>query len=82
MQTPVASLFSRPPPLWHYFYIFRSKLRFAVILGVELRWFDDGCEIAAIIDAAKLTPQIATQSQMGLLRESAWKSCIAKLSRG
>ena len=39
------------------------------MIGVELRLLDDGCEITAIIDAAKLTPQIATQSQMGLLRE-------------
>ena len=68
-QSPVAFLFSRPPPLWHYFYVFRSKMCSAVILGVELRWLDDGCEIATVFDEAKLTPQTATQSQIGLLRE-------------
>ena len=65
------SLFVLPPypPYEAYYNIFRSKLRFAVILGVELRWLDDGCELAAIIGIAKLTPQVASQSQMGLLRE-------------
>ena len=33
MYTPEAFLFSHPPPLWHDFYIFRSTLRSAVVLG-------------------------------------------------
>ena len=50
----------------------------AFMIGVDLRWIDDGCLFAAFLGVAELTPQIASQSQMGLLGGFMTTSCINK----